>query len=433
MRLNPKQSAALDFLEDSMTSELFYGGAAGGGKSILISYWLLKNCIRYPGSRWLLGRKLLKVLKQTTLLSFFKVAKMQGCESAYTYHEQKGEIKFANGSVIFLKQLFYKPSDPEVDELGSLEITGAAIDEVPEVDEKVFEIIKSRCRHDLDRFGLIPKILVCGNPRKNWTHRYFWKRFKDGCLPDYVQFIRALVTDNPDISPHYIAQLEKMKGSLRERLLLGNFDYDDDENALFDFDAVNDLFSNIHIEEGDDWYLTCDVALQGSDDFVLGAWKGMVLKKVRQFPKLNGKEAVDKIAEIKREFGVRNSNIVFDADGVGGYIGGFFPGAIEFHNGAKPHGGDNYRNLKSQCFYTLAELVSTGKIFIADTSSWLPDRVTEELGAIKKYKADSDGKLMVEPKEVVRRALGHSPDVADMLAMRMYFVKKPSGGMLAFG
>ena len=137
MILNKKQTIALDFYEDKYTREIIFGGGAGGGKSILLSYLALKNSLKYDKSRWLLGRSKLKTLKETTLQSFFKVCQIQGIKQGthYTYNgssakENPNAIEFYNGSVILLRDLFYYPSDPNFDELGSLEITGGFVDEV---------------------------------------------------------------------------------------------------------------------------------------------------------------------------------------------------------------------------------------------------------------------------------------------------------------
>ena len=43
LKLNKKQTIALDYLEDSTTEEVLFGGAAGPGKSLLGCYWQLKN------------------------------------------------------------------------------------------------------------------------------------------------------------------------------------------------------------------------------------------------------------------------------------------------------------------------------------------------------------------------------------------------------
>ena len=55
--LLPKQTVAWDFLEDSMTTEVGYGGAAGGGKSYLGCYLAFYLAKEFPGSRGGIGRK----------------------------------------------------------------------------------------------------------------------------------------------------------------------------------------------------------------------------------------------------------------------------------------------------------------------------------------------------------------------------------------
>ena len=55
MILTKKQTKALDRLEDNITSEVIFGGGVAGGKSALGVYWIIKNCLKYPGSRWLMG------------------------------------------------------------------------------------------------------------------------------------------------------------------------------------------------------------------------------------------------------------------------------------------------------------------------------------------------------------------------------------------
>lgn len=49
MKLTVKQTIALDFLEDKVTEEVLFGGAAGPGKSALGCYWQLKQRMKYPG------------------------------------------------------------------------------------------------------------------------------------------------------------------------------------------------------------------------------------------------------------------------------------------------------------------------------------------------------------------------------------------------
>lgn len=54
-----------------------------------------------------------------------------------------------------------------------------------------------------------------------------------------MKFIPALVTDNPKISPDYIDNLHKLKNKvMKERLLHGNFEYDDTPGRLHSYDAI---------------------------------------------------------------------------------------------------------------------------------------------------------------------------------------------------
>ena len=150
MKLLPKQENAVYYLKDNETKELLYGGAAGGGKSALGCLWLIESCQKYPGSRWLMGRAKLKALKETTLNTFFELSSNLGITDQFTYNAQANVIYWTNGSEILLKDLFLYPSDPNFDSLGSLEITGAFIDECNQIVYKAWQIVTSRCRYKLN-------------------------------------------------------------------------------------------------------------------------------------------------------------------------------------------------------------------------------------------------------------------------------------------
>ena len=112
MNLTKKQTQALDYLEDSTTNELLFGGGAGGAKSFLGCLWIILSCLKYDGTRWVIGRSKLKALKETTLNTFFEVAKMLGMSAGehYVYNAMSGTIKIGQSEVI-LKDLFHYPSD----------------------------------------------------------------------------------------------------------------------------------------------------------------------------------------------------------------------------------------------------------------------------------------------------------------------------------
>lgn len=169
MKLLPKQEHAIYYLKDNETTELLYGGAAGGGKSALGVLWLIEMAQTYPNTRWLMGRAKLSTLKETTLNTFFQLSSDLNLGSQYRYNAQNHIIYWNNGSEILLKDLFLYPADPNFDSLGSLEITGAFIDECNQIVYKAWQIVKSRIRYKLNEYGLIPKMIGTCNPAKNWT------------------------------------------------------------------------------------------------------------------------------------------------------------------------------------------------------------------------------------------------------------------------
>ena len=267
MILNKKQTIAIDYLEDNQKKEGVFGGGAGGGKSVLGCYWQIKNRLKYSGTAGLIGRSKLKTLKETTLNSFYFVCLEQGLKAGIHYKtdNQLNHIHFYNGSIIFFKDLFYYPSDPNFDELGSLEITDAFIDECPQVIEKSWNIVMSRIRYKLDENNLIPKILGTCNPSKGWPYMNFYKPHKENKLSNEKFFVQSLAIENPFISRHYIDNLNRLDPVSKERLLNGNWEYDDDPAVLIDYEKSVDMFVNEHVKEGLK-YITCDAARLGDDD-----------------------------------------------------------------------------------------------------------------------------------------------------------------------
>ena len=118
----PKQEEALQILTDTHNTELTYGGAAGGSKSWTGCVWKLFSCLAYPGVKYFIGREELKRLRDSTLLTFFKVCQRHNVhrDTHFTYNGQDHYIQFYNGSRIDLLDLKFLPSDPLYERYGSL-------------------------------------------------------------------------------------------------------------------------------------------------------------------------------------------------------------------------------------------------------------------------------------------------------------------------
>ena len=434
MELSIKQTITLDYLEDKTTKEVIYGGGAGGGKSVLGVYWVLKMCFKYPGTRWLIGRAKLKTLTETTLLSLFQVMQIQGIPSSvYNYNQQKNIITFFNGSQIFLKDLFAYPSDPNFDELGSLEITGAFIDECNQIVKKAWDIVRSRIRYKLDENGLIPKMMGSCNPAKNWVYSEFYLPAEKNELPEQKKFVQSLVTDNPFISKHYIENLQSLDAASKARLLDGNWRYDNDLSKLIEYDNILNSYTNEYVQSGDR-YITADIARFGSDKAVIIYWDGYRAEKILEYGKSTITQLTDTIRKLSNQYGVPMSNVIADEDGVGGGVVDIL-NCKGFVNGSKPIdeevGKVEYRNLKSQCYFHLAKKINDNQIYI-NANSEQRELITQELEQVKRHNIDKDGKLEVLPKEEIKKLINRSPDYADALMMRMSFDLAPKQDLFFF-
>lgn len=432
---SPKQRIAFNYLVDKDTTELLYGGGAGGGKSHLGCCWLLYCCLAYPGTRYLMGRASLKTLKESTLLTLFKVCRDWGLKSKidYKYNSMTGVISFANGSEIYLKDLFLYPSDPEFDELGSTEYTAAFIDEANQITAKAYNIVMSRLRYKLDEYKLLPKLLTATNPAKNFLYSEFYTPFKKGELQPYRKFVSALVQDNPYISHHYIDNLNKLDDVSKERLLYGNWEYDDDPSKLFEYDRILDMFTNSYVQlPREQKYLTVDVARYGDDKTVIIYWKGLYVERMEVLTHSNLRQTREFIEQVLRSESIPRSCVVIDEDGVGGGLVDELIGVKGFVNNSKPIETElgkkihNFQNLKSQCYFLLADLVNNGKIGIYKNvrNDW-KELIIGDLEQIKKKDPDKDGKLAVVPKDEIKELLGRSTDLGDAIMMRMYFELRP--------
>jgi len=444
MKLSIKQTQALDFLEDKNTREIIYGGGAGGGKSYLGCYWILKSCYKYPGSRWLIGRSKAKTLKETTLKSLFEVMKEQGLQADldFIYNQQQGVITYSNGSEIMLKDLFLYPSDPDFDELGSLEITGAFIDECNQIVEKAWNIVKSRIRYKLDDFDILPKILGTCNPSRGYVYYNFYKPYRDGELSHKKAFVESLVDDNPFISRFYKENLESLDIKSKQRLLLGNWDYLDTANALFNYNSLTDVFTN-SITKKNERYLIVDVggSEENADSTVFSYWEDLEEVWRKKFIGLTTEHIIIKIREFALEHKIPYSHITVDAIGIGEGVStsSLLNGIIPFkssYGAIKTEGSiitlpnvhymkdaplvTDFANLRSQCLFALSGLVKAHEIASRVTGAD-KEAILDELPMYQDITKDG-GKRTATGKDEVKQLLGHSPDDSDTWIMRMYFV-----------
>lgn len=427
--LTEKQAQAWDILLNKTTYELLFGGGAGGGKTVFGCGFSIWMALTYVGVRGFMGRNSLEDFKKSTLLTFYDVLSRFGLKENRDWVQNQQEKYFffkKTGSYIYYNELSYYPSDPDYNYLGSTEYTWAFIDEANQIRQKAKNVIRSRIRYKLAENNLIPKILLTCNPSKDYLYSEFYKPFKQGTLEEERAFIQALVTDNKFIDPTYIKNLQGLDLVTKERLLFGNWEYENDPARLIEYDAIIDIFSNIiaHVDGRYEKYIVADIARFGDDRTVISYWEGLICKKIVAYQGLSVTSVADMITEWRTEYGVSVSHILVDEDGVGGGVRDIL-GCKGFIAQSRPLGSDQYYNLKSQCYYYLAKNINDRAIAVKTENPRIKEIITEELEQVKAKDIDKDKKLAIISKDMVKERIGRSPDFSDTLAMRMFFELAP--------
>jgi phage terminase large subunit len=236
------------------------------------------------------------------------------------------------------------------------------------------------------------------------------------------KFIKALPTDNPDPAVKiWIDQQMKTASQITiERLIHGNFDYDETKDKLIEQEAVNDYFLNEHVKPTGRKFISADIARMGKDNTIIRVWDGLRVIERLEIPKSKVTESAAAIRALANKHAVPMSRVIVDEDGVGGGVKDIL-NCAGFVANAKPIGVGNYANLKAQCTFVMSQLINDRKVYEASAGVALTEKIKQEMDWVREKNADEDGKRKVISKEEVKLALRRSPDEWDSIMMRGYF------------
>jgi len=254
---------------------------------------------------------------------------------------------------------------------------------------------------------------------------------------DYQAF-HFTTSDNPHIPKE---EIDKAKGELDYNTFRQEYlaEYIENQGSLFKFTALVDVFSNTITKENSK-YLTVDIADDGGDKTIFSFWEGLEEYRREEFERLNTEGIIQKIREYASLEKIPYSQIAVDAVGVGAGVASssLLDGIIGFKGSFAPIKTDDnivmpnvsvlkvanlvsdYKNLRSQCVFTLADLVNNHKI-ASKVTGRQKENVIEELQHYQDV-STGDGKRMATQTEDIKAIIGRSPDNASTWLMRMYFV-----------
>jgi len=278
--------------------------------------------------------------------------------------------------------------------------------------------------------------MFSGTPKKeNPNLRRLEKEAKQGW-----ECFNFKTEDNPHIPRE---EIKKAKEELDHNTYRQEYEaeYVDSMGSLFKYEALVDVFSNTITKENAK-YLIVDIADDGTDKTKFSFWEGLEEYRREEYERLNTESIIAKIREYAAQDRIPYSNVAVDAIGVGagvasssqldgiiGYKSSYAPiktdtDIVRLPNasylpGAKSLTSD-YKNLRSQCVFTLADIVNNHKI-ASKVTGRMKEAVIEELATYQDA-STGDGKRMATQKEDVKAIIGRSPDDSDTWIMRMYFV-----------
>lgn len=477
LEISEVQALAMEQFNDPQVVSIVFGGGAGGGKSYLIGLLAAIACKKYPGTRWGLARKELKSLKQTTVATLIsKVHRNLGIsENDYKLNMLDSTLTYSNGSQLLLLDLTAKPSDPEMESLGSLELTGAFVDEVGEVNKKAFVTLSSRVNRWMNKeYGITGKVVASCNPSPGFVRQEYYDKYEKlgggriqkwqsvvgdeldmvwvngKLLPAYNVYIRSTALDNPFGDDNYIQGLKRLPPQERKRLLDGDWNYLDEDDSLFPMALVDKM--TVYTEE---WNLRQRAKQYDEDGNEID--ENGKLKKFNKFigvdPSDKGKD--DTVITLIEDGVITKQVDIKSPPGADDAIGFFIAGKlIQFaekegftklvaknimleENGIGASLRDAMRTLgwrvntymatlqsRNEGYYEFMVNADEGKIQILD-SVIENGQLLKQLTA-HRYDLDT-GKPRVTPKKELRKTLNRSPDHADsaMIANMGYNKLRP--------
>lgn len=227
----PKQEEFLWHVENNDEAKfIWYCGGFGSGKSFIGSHATIRQAMMNPKGRSLVARQTMVDLKATTMKTFFEVIDPR---LILKWNKTESLLTLINGHEIYFWGL------DNIEKLKSLEIGFFWIDEVNEVAELTFNVLKGRLRnkHHIKRLG----ILTSNSEGKNWTYKQFVLGKGIRTAQDLARYfvIKAPSNENTYLPPDYLDILNSYTGDLFERYVKASWN-------VFEGQIFPDFHREIH-------------------------------------------------------------------------------------------------------------------------------------------------------------------------------------------
>src|SRR5688572_31133830 len=150
-------------LHSATARQIFYGGAAGGGKSKALRWDGAAFCLRNPGCLAVLFRRTQKQLENNHIFQI----RNEFPKEIGRFNETRRRFEFNNGSVLAFQHCEHKN---DLGDIQGWEIHWAGLDEAALFEPEMIAFIKSRMRlgswkpSDLEDAKRLPRLALGSNP-----------------------------------------------------------------------------------------------------------------------------------------------------------------------------------------------------------------------------------------------------------------------------
>ena len=346
-------------------------------------------------------------------IAFNRLRRYLAHTKLYRFNETNLIIYCPNGAEIHFK------SAEKPDNLYGEDVYACVFDEAPRAREEAWFALRST----LTSTNAPCKLIGNFGGISNWVHKLKEKSKKD------KQYEYFKVTCWDAIAEGIIDEEEVLQAQrdLPAKIFkeLYEAEASEDEGQLIMNESIVKVFSNVHIEGGVK-YITADIARLGRDKTVIMVWDGWRAVEIVEMATSTVDESVNAIGLLIDKYNVNLSNVVVDEDGVGGGVKDYLrcTGFVNNAKAIKVNGKEeNFPNVKTQCYYRLAEIINRNEIYI-NCNEEQERFITEELEMVRLAKEVDTTKIVLKSKDDIKKAIGRSPDYSDAIMLRVSFTLK---------
>lgn len=219
---------------EELPTELYYGGGIRGGKTYGGLGSLIILCKAFKGSRWAVIRKSMPVVQ----MAVDSIKKIIGNSKKVYWKNNSKEfyIRFDNGSRIYFIAENYS-QDKQHNKFKGLELNGFLFEQLEEITETGFNIIKSRVGSYYNVSGAMPPALILGNfnPTYNWVKKNIYDKWRKGELETHQRFFLAIAKDNPHVTKAQWRAWNTLDPITKARMVDGEWDIEVQKAFLYSF------------------------------------------------------------------------------------------------------------------------------------------------------------------------------------------------------